>query len=210
MLLLSFLVVRPAHDVANIVIAALIGIFLALNGRPFTAVKALAFYLVLVMVFQGDAFSDAHPIVSIVLVVFLMVKMFYLPFLAGSFLISTSDVSSMIVSMEKIKFPRVIVIPIAVVFRYFPAIRQDQANIKMAMKMRGIRFTNPVTYLEYVMVPMLMAAVNVADDISKAAETKCIADPCKKTRYVDVRFQWIDPVFVVPIVALCIVGRAYA
>lgn len=67
-----------------------------------------------------------------------MIKLFFLPLLAGKFLIATSDVSSMIVSMEKMRFPKPIIIPIAVMFRYFPAFKDDKKNVKMAMKMRGI------------------------------------------------------------------------
>ncbi len=116
----------------------------------------------------------------------------------------------MIVSFEKLKIPRVIVISLSVIFRYFPAFRDDKKNIKMAMKMRGISHKNPVKYLEYVSVPILISATNIADDISKAAETKCIADPCKKVRYKEVRFSYIDIIYIVLIVTITILGRIYA
>ncbi len=109
--------------------------------------------------------------------------------------------------MEKMKFPRAIIIPIAVTFRYFPAFKEDKKNIKRAMKMRGITFKNPLRYFEYVGVPMIISATSIADDISKAAETKCIADPCKKTRYFEVKFGMADVVFVAVILCLHTVGR---
>lgn len=66
----------------------------------------------------------------------------------------------------------------------------------MAMKIRGIDTKNPVKYLEYVLVPLLIISSNIADDIAKAAETKCIANPIKKTRYISVGIGLIDLIYI--------------
>lgn len=46
-------------------------------------------------------------------------------------------------SMDKIKVPQNISIPIAVMFRFFPSFKEEWKNIKMAMKIRGITFKTP-------------------------------------------------------------------
>lgn len=74
------------------------------------------------------------------------------------------------------------------------------------MKIRGISFKNPVSYMEYIIVPLLVISSNIADDISKAAETKCIENPIKKTRYIAVRLRVIDFVYVALILVIVIGG----
>ena len=132
--------------------------------------------------------------------------MFYIPVSAGSFFIKTSDVGSVISSMDKIKLPRSVSIPIAVMFRFFPSFREESRNIKLAMRIRGITFKNPVSYIEYVIVPLLVISSNISDDIAKAAETKCIENPVKKTRYISVKIKIIDFVYVISILIMIIGG----
>ena len=128
--------------------------------------------------------------------------MFYIPFSAGKFLIKTSDVGSIISSMDSLKIPSAVSIPIAVMFRFFPSFVEEKNNIKLAMKIRGIETKNPIKYLEYVAVPLLIISSNIADDISKAAETKCIANPIKKTRYIPVRLHLIDFIYALTMTAI--------
>lgn len=76
----------------------------------------------------------------------------------------------------------------------------------MAMKIRGINFKNPIKYLEYVSVPLLIISSNIADDIAKAAETKAIENPVAKTRYIPVKVQVIDFVYVLVVAGLIVGG----
>ncbi len=207
---LAFNIIQNINPLYEMAIVAFIALFFALNNRVKTAFKIIAFYVIVVLIIEYGNFLQSRFIKDYILMFIIFLKIFFLPILAGKFTIATSDVSSLIVSFEKMRLPRVLVIPLAVMFRYFPAFKDDKKNIKMAMKMRGISFRNPIRYLEYVSVPMLISASNIADDISKAAETKCIADPCAKTRYAEVRFSYIDAVYVVGVLALHILGRVYA
>lgn len=76
----------------------------------------------------------------------------------------------------------------------------------MAMKIRGIKITNPIKYLEYITVPLLIISSTIADDISKAAETKCIGNPIRKTRYVDITIKGMDFVYTGVLVLLTVGG----
>ncbi len=209
-LFLAFNLTAEISELYSIIIIAVIALFFALNSRAKTAIKSIVFYLVIEFLLKYVGDLDIDFVKNYILIFVVIIKIFFLPFFAGKLLIDTSDVSSLIVSFEKMRFPEVLVIPISVMFRYFPAFRDDKKNIKMAMKMRGVSHKNPIRYLEYVSVPMLISASNIVDDISKAAETKCIADPCKKTRYKEVKFSYIDVVFITIIVVLTVLGRMYA
>ncbi len=209
-LFLGISLTSTVNDIYMVMIIVFIAVFFALNGKAITAINTLIFYFVLVLIVNRARVLNISFIDNYILTILIFIKIFFMPLLAGKFLVGTSDVSSMIASFEKMKFPKFIVIPLAIMFRYFPAFKEDKKNIKMAMKMRGISFINPIRYLEYVSVPILISAVGIADDISKSAETKCIADPCKKTRFTVVKFSIVDLVYVIPIIVFHILGRIYA
>ncbi len=198
------------NDVFMAIIVVYIAVFFVLNGKTRTALNTMIFYFLIVIILDRASILNISFIDNYILTILIFIKIFFMPLLAGKFLVETSDVSSMISSFEKVKFPKFIIIPLAIMFRYFPTFKEDKKNIKMAMRMRGISFINPIRYLEYVSVPILISAVGIADDISKSAETKCIADPCKKTRFVEVKFSIADVVYVTVIIVLNILGRIYA
>ena len=75
------------------------------------------------------------------------------------------------------------------------------------MKIREIQTWNPMQNLLYVSIPLLIISANIAEDIAKAAECKCIENPVKKTRYNTVRLQIVDAVFLFSI--LLILGLSY-
>lgn len=108
--------------------------------------------------------------------------------------------------MDKIKLPHTVSIPIAVMFRFFPSFREESRNIKLAMRIRGITFKNPVSYIEYVIVPLLVISSNISDDIAKAAETKCIENPIKKTRYISIKIKIVDFIYVFLMLIMIIGG----
>ena len=76
----------------------------------------------------------------------------------------------------------------------------------MAMKIRGITFKTPFSYMEYVIVPLLVVSSNIADDIAKAAETRCIENSVKKTRYISVKMKTVDFFYVISILVMIIGG----
>ena len=119
----------------------------------------------------------------------------------------TSDVGAILSSMDFLHIPQCISIPIAVMFRFFPAFKEEKKAIERAMKIRGIQTWNPMQNLLYVSIPLLIISANIAEDIAKAAECKCIENPVKKTRYNTVRLQIVDAVFLFCI--LLILGLSY-
>ena len=177
------------------------------NGLKKEALKNILFFGVLCLVVPNiDVIRNMNSILMMVFMLFAVFRMFYLPFSAGSFFVKTSDVGSIISSMDKIKLPQTVSIPVAVIFRFFPSFIEESHNIKLAMRVRGITFRNPVSYIEHVMVPLLVISSNISDDIAKAAETKCIENPIKKTRYISVKIKIIDFAYVLSILFMIIGG----
>lgn len=176
-------------------IVLLIFVLFYKNGFKKDALRAIFFFLIFSLFPHLNMIEKSHIIIKMFFMLFIIARMFYLPYLSGKFLIKTSDVGSIISSMDKIRLPRVISIPVAVMFRFFPSFKEEKENIKMAMKIRGITFKDPISYMGYVIVPLLVISSNIADDISKAAETRCIENPIKKTRYIAIRVKLIDFIY---------------
>ena len=177
------------------------------NGIKKAALKNILFFSIFSLVIPSlDVIRNMNVIFMMFFMLFAVCRMFYLPFSAGSFFIKTSDVGSIISSMDKIKLPQTVSIPVAVIFRFFPSFIEESHNIKLAMRVRGITFRNPVSYIEHVTVPLLVISSNISDDIAKAAETKCIENPVKKTRYISVKIKIIDFAYVLSILFMIIGG----
>ena len=188
---------------------AIICIFLILfylNGYKKTLFKWIVLCLVLYSLPNFMILSTLNPILKMFLSIPIVFRMFLLPFMAASLMIKTSDVGTIISSMDKLKISKNLSIPIAVMFRFFPSFKEEKKNIKMAMRVRGINFKNPIKYLEYVSAPLLIISSNIADDIAKAAETKAIENPIAKTRYIRVKIQLIDFVYVLAVAGLIVGG----
>ena len=205
--LLGFAVFYKVNAYFEWGIVFLLSLLFYKNGLKKEALKNILFFGFLSFIVPNiDVIRNMNAILLMIFMLFVVFRMFYIPFSAGSFFIKTSDVGSVISSMDKIKLPRSVSIPIAVIFRFFPSFREESRNIKLAMRIRGITFKNPVSYIEYVIVPLLVISSNISDDIAKAAETKCIENPVKKTRYISVKIKIIDFVYVISILIMIIGG----
>lgn len=184
-------------------IVLLISFLFYKNDFKVDALKGVLFFGVFSLLPALKMIEGTHTIIKMFFMLFIVFRMFYLPYFFGKFLIKTSDVGSIISSMDKVRLPRGISIPVAVMFLFFPSFKEEKDNIRLAMKIRGISFKNPVSYMEYVIVPLLVISSNIADDIAKAAETRCIENPVKKTRYIFIRLKVID--FVYPVLTSAVV-----
>ncbi len=204
--LLGITVVNSIHPIFEWLIILIISIMFMINGFKKDAINNVIVFAIFFIVPNFEALSHLPILIKIFLSLLFVLRMFYIPYIAGKFLIKTSDVGSIISSMDALKIPQAISIPVAVMFRFFPSFVEEKNNIKMALKIRGLNTKNPFKYLEYVAVPLLIISSNIADDISKAAETKAIANPIKKTRYIKVHVGAIDFIYAIIILGAVVGG----
>ena len=183
-------------------------VFLFLNGYRATVLKALIVYTLLNFVPNFDALSNLPDVLKMFLCVAVVIKLFMLPYLAGKFLVKGSSVSAILSSLYLLKVPQCVSIPLAVMFRFFPAFKEESAAITTAMRIRNISKRHPARYLEYVFVPLMIVSCNLADDITKAAECKAISNPGTKTRYTTIRFRVVDFLYMGIVAALFAGGIA--
>jgi energy-coupling factor transport system permease protein len=82
--------------------------------------------------------------------------------------------------------------------RFFPTVAEENAAISDAMRMRGIRLfgLNVMDTLEYRMVPLMMSAVKIGEDLSASALTRGLGAPIQRTNICKIGFSWLDYGFV--------------
>ena len=207
LLFLGFTIMHYLPFYGEWAVVLLFSVFFFLNGFRRTALFAPLVFAALCFI-PGYSAQYYMPVPLRILFSFLYIfRLLFLPYLAGSFFLRTSDVGAILSSMDFLHIPQCISIPIAVIFRFFPAFTEEKKAIERAMKIRGIQTWNPMQNLLYVSIPLLIISANIAEDIAKAAECKCIENSVKKTRYNTVRPQIVDAVFLFSI--LLILGLSY-
>ena len=120
---------------------SLVPFALILSERRFkTAGKYLVLYAVC-FILERIALTSLSGLLSfIVLAVTSIMTRFAPGIMTGAYLISSTSISEFIGAMERMHITEKIVIPMSVIFRFFPTISEEYQAIRDAMKMRGIRF----------------------------------------------------------------------
>ena len=172
-----------------------ISLFFWLSGFKKEALRSFLVFALLYFLPNFEGVMALPGFLKMFVALLVVAKMFYLPFMAGKYLIQTSDVGDIITSMDTVHAPRAITIPVAVMFRFFPSFKEEHHHIKQAMKIRGVTLKNPLRYGEYVSVPLLILSSTIADDIAMAAETRGIGIEGEKTRFREVKRGVVDLVY---------------
>lgn len=174
---------------------SLVPFALILSERRFkTAGKYLVLYAVC-FILERIALTSLSGLLSfIVLAVTSIMTRFAPGIMTGAYLISSTSVSEFIGAMERMHITEKIVIPMSVIFRFFPTISEEYQAIRDAMKMQGIRFggKNPFLMLEYRLVPLMVSVVKIGDELSAAALTRGLGAPVKRTNVCQIGFHVQD------------------
>lgn len=186
-------------------VLSIIPFVLLLSERKWkTAAKYLVLYIVC-FALERAALHTLSGMASFILLAVCSVMTRFAPgFMMGAFLIATTSVSDFIAAMKRMHVTEKIVIPLSVIFRFFPTIREENAAIRDAMRMRGIRFRgkHPGKMIEYRLIPLMISIVKIGDELSAAALTRGLGAPVKRTDICKIGFHIQDVIMLV----LCIAG----
>lgn len=215
-ILLLFLCVLSATMAPSLLYEMLLVLLVACFGIACRKVRysiagALA-YIVIYFITLGTL--QLHGSLQIMLVAFLgLVHKVYPCGILSGIIISTTKVGEFLSAMNQGHIPRKIVIPLAVMLRYVPTVREDWHFIKDAMKMRDISpslksfITHPGMTIECIYVPLMMAASKTADELTVAAVTRGIENPKPRTSFVQIGFRVSDMIAVVCFLAMFLAGQ---
>jgi energy-coupling factor transport system permease protein len=170
------------------VLTAIPVVLFFLSGRVRTALRAMVAFSLLYAVefalapslsgFAGFACGAVTGIVTRLLPSLML----------GAYAVSTTAVSEFVAAMERMRMPRSLVIPLSVMFRFFPTIAEEYRGIRDAMRMRGL---SPFS-IEYRLVPLLVSCVKIGDELTAASLTRGLGGPERRTNICRVGFDVAD------------------
>ncbi len=132
--------------------------------------------------------------------------------MAASFAVSGTRISEWIAALQKLRVPFALIVPLTVLFRFFPTVVQDYKNIRKALRFRGIALNrwdlllHPLTAMEYIVVPILMSADTTATNLSAVALMRGLGNTKQHTSIYPLKFQRQDYLLGMLLV-LCVAGR---
>lgn len=174
---------------------ALIGFFSGLYKFSFKMVLSYTGIIIL-QIISTKYLSGAIAMMIVSFAMFIR-KIFPCTMLGG-ICILTTRVNEFMTAMNKIHISKNIVIPLAIMIRYFPMIGEDWRYIKDAMKMREVSpnligfLTSPALTIECIYVPMMMSASKISDELTAASITRGIENPKPRTCLQDIKFTSVD------------------
>lgn len=121
-------------------------------------------------------------------------------------LVSAVKSNELLSVLEQIRLPKKLMLSVTVTLRFFPTYKTEIKMIRESLKMRNIILTpkEPLKYLEYWIVPMLMRMNLIAEEMTATAMTKGVESPNKRTSFYNVKMRTFDYIFLVIILLIFI------
>lgn len=182
----------------QLALVTLIGLLAVLSGKWRYALRGIVVYALICAftVWCMDAFGGTWRTMFVAFLG-LVHKVYACGMLAG-IVISTTKVGEFLSAVTRMHVPKKLTIPLAVMLRYLPTIREDWRYIKDAMRLRDVSPT-PVGFLKApamttccIYVPLLTAASKAADELSIASVTRGIENPKPRTCLVKIKMRAAD------------------
>ena len=176
-------------------LTALIGLLAALCGKWKYALRGILAYGV-ICAFTVWCMGALTGTWRTMFVAFLgLVHKVYACGMLAGLVIRTTKVGEFLSAMARLRVPKKLTIPLAVMLRYLPTIREDWHFIKDAMRLRDVSPTPwgflkaPAMTINCIYVPLLTAASKAADELSIAAVTRGIENPKPRTCLADIQMR---------------------
>ncbi len=175
--------------------------------------KLLMVYLIFCAI-QFLLFPHVPDFVEMILSMLVVnVRSFFPVIMSIALLYKNTRVSEMTASFTQMGVSRKVTVPIAVAVRYIPALKEEWLHIRDAMRMRNVTrginnpFLRVTKRMECYLVPLFVASLQSADELSAAAITRGIENPVKPTCRNYRPMRWKD--YVVISVALLITAYCF-
>ena len=155
-----------------------------------------------IVLFWGSSmlltFANAHDLRGLIYYIILgscgVLGRFLPCIMMGRYLMESTTVSEFTAAMKKLHVSDNFIIPLSVMFRFFPTVVDEADSISCAMKMRGINIggRHASKIIEYRMVPLMTCCVNIGEELSAAALTRGLGGEVKRTNICRIGFHLQD------------------
>lgn len=139
-----------------------------------------------------------HVIITIIATLAFFVSKYAVALATGVYFVTTTNAGEFVAAMKRMRLPDVVVVPIAVMFRFFPAVFEEFWAVINAMKLRQLyrngweALLHPIKTTEYVVVPLLTSVIGIGEDLSASAMVRGLGSPAPKTTIVPLGFRVFD------------------
>ena len=150
--------------------------------------------------------SQINGVLGFVLMAVIAIFSHMLPaYMMGYYTIITTTVSEFVSAMERMHLSQKLVIPMSVVLRFLPTIKEEYASIRDAMKMRNVlTIRTPLKVIEYTVIPLMMSIIKISEELSASALTRGLGGTAKRTNICKIGFGIFDIVMIV--ISICAWG----
>jgi len=194
-----FSIFIPTGQYTCLWILLIAGLGVLLGRVKKTVVSAIVFFVLWLLGIYALPLLKGTAHTSILVWLGLVFKCYPCCMLAGV-VIGTTHIGEFMAAMSKWNIPRDVVIPLSIMFRYMPTLKEDWGHIRDAMALRGISISpicfikNPSVVIDALYLPLLVTASKTADELSASAITRGIDNPAKRTCRLEIRFKAMDAI----------------
>ena len=195
---------------------AVISLFLVIDFLLFywygvkVFIKRLLSYAVMYAIIWG--FTTIYiPILSAIFPPFLMMMIKVYPiYLLLKLLVDKAPMDELLYSLDRIRIPKSLSIPLMIVYRYVPTIFRELHYINENLKMRGLNFSlsnirQLIRTLENYLVPLLFRSEKISEELSAASLCKGLSIDRNRTCCTDVRFTKEDYLYLLGMAIVTVV-----
>ena len=187
----------PRCKVALLIMIGCVSYFL--NGEICSLVLVASFALFIAVIAYLNALLRyvSIPVLSVIMSVFGVTILKLVPIaMMGIWILHTTQMDDLMVSLQRMRLPQAVTIPLVVMFRYIPTLRIEYRMIRNTMDIRGIGDTvwkqliHPLATIEYILIPLLMRCLKVTDELAASGTTRGLELEGKRYALNPVRFSW--------------------
>ena len=172
------------------------------------------FYIILMGLLYFIRFHEFHPVVFsefYVLMFWNLTPVFFV-----SWDLITTPPGEFSAFLSRVHTPTSVILGLLVIFRFFPTMKSELKCVWLSMRNRGLTapiqiVRHPMASCEYVLVPLLLRCLQIADQLSVSAVARGAERPGKRGSYYGKKvgiydYIWLVLWFIVTVVFFSIGG----
>lgn len=138
------------------------------NAVVITILYTLLYWWTIAMLNNPESQSSGFIVMTVLLRRFMLIACYVTPF-------ATMEVGVLVASLKKMHLPKMFIMSIAILFRFFPTIQEEYRSVRTSQKFRGIGrnilniIAHPITFYETLVVPLAIRIMRVSDELSASA-----------------------------------------
>lgn len=192
----SLVVSANSYNVAALVIySVVLCLMLFLCGKKANAVKAFLMLAFAVFLrFSMEHAATGAPVIVTIVSCILMIFLFFFPMMLSIMILTqTTRINQFLSAFQAMHLPTAVIIPIAVMFRFIPTVRDEWNGIRKAMAFRGISLEpaavirSPLKTIEYILIPLLFSSVSIMEELAAAALARGMDRSGKRSSYEEIK-----------------------